>query len=283
MVLKLYKFLSLKSFVFNAFQVAKVMFGQVKTFYTYKQNLIMKYIFLTIFLINISFLKSFSQDTFKIQYDYNEPTGTREVFTLETNGVHSKFSFLELKKIDPGVILEGNYDEDFFMYKNFIDSTIYCRADFFSKKFYLKDSLFNIKWQLLNSSKLILGYLCYEAVAEFRGRTFKAFYTPNIPYPDGPWKFSGLPGLILEVSTDDNKFSYIALSISISNKFTKREDISKYKFILYSELCFQIRKIFENLIIAMKADSEPGTSCTLKITKLEIIDPRFQLGDGYAY
>ena len=32
----------------------------------------------------------------------------------------------------------------------------------------------------------------------------------------------------------------------------------------------------------MKTDIEPGASGTFKITKLEIIDPKFQLGNGYA-
>ena len=35
----------------------------------------------------------------------------------------------------------------------------------------------------------------------------------DIPINDGPWKFCGLPGLILKVSDDENLFEYLAIGL----------------------------------------------------------------------
>lgn len=54
------------------------------------------------------------------------------------------------------------------------------------------------QWELLDSAKTILGYECQLAQTDFRGRHWSAWFTPDIPISDGPWKLCGLPGLILE-------------------------------------------------------------------------------------
>ena len=56
----------------------------------------------------------------------------------------------------------------------------------------------------LPKTKKIAGYDCLSATVNFRGSTFLAYYTSDIPTTFGPWKFSGLPGLILEISSLDN-------------------------------------------------------------------------------
>ncbi len=54
------------------------------------------------------------------------------------------------------------------------------------------------RWELLDSAKTILGYECQLAQTDFRGRRWLAWFTPEIPIHDGPWKLCNLPGLILE-------------------------------------------------------------------------------------
>ena len=58
-----------------------------------------------------------------------------------------------------------------------------------------------MEWTILaENTDTILGYVCGKATCEFRGRTYTAWYAPDIPIGDGPWKFHGLPGLILKVN-----------------------------------------------------------------------------------
>lgn len=69
-----------------------------------------------------------------------------------------------------------------------------------------------LQWQLADSVKNILGYECNMATADYHGRRWTAWFTPEIPLQDGPWKFRGLPGLILEVSAAPG-FSFVATGI----------------------------------------------------------------------
>lgn len=63
----------------------------------------------------------------------------------------------------------------------------------------------NIKWQLQEEYKEISGYPCQKASTTFRGRNYEAWFTSEIPLSFGPWKFNGLPGLILEIYDQTNQ------------------------------------------------------------------------------
>ncbi|WBV57537.1 GLPGLI family protein [Chryseobacterium daecheongense] len=71
-----------------------------------------------------------------------------------------------------------------------------------------------MQWKLIDEKKNVLTYECYKAEATFRGRKFIAWYTKDIPIADGPYKFAGLPGLILEVYDDQENFHYKLLAIT---------------------------------------------------------------------
>jgi GLPGLI family protein len=60
------------------------------------------------------------------------------------------------------------------------------------------DELNPQRWEILDSVKTILDYPVQMAVSDFRGRRWTAWFAHDIPISDGPWKFSGLPGLIME-------------------------------------------------------------------------------------
>lgn len=69
-----------------------------------------------------------------------------------------------------------------------------------------KDTLEIPHWQITDSIKEIDGLSCIKASTSFRGRNWTAWFTPEIPIPEGPWKLWGLPGLI--VSAYDSKGHY---------------------------------------------------------------------------
>lgn len=69
-------------------------------------------------------------------------------------------------------------------------------------------------WKIdFNQTKEIAGYTCHAAKGNYAGRDYQAWFTTDIPISDGPWKFQGLPGLILEVSSLDNEYIYTCMSI----------------------------------------------------------------------
>lgn len=59
-----------------------------------------------------------------------------------------------------------------------------------------------IDWELTDGKRTIVGYACRRARCTFRGRSYEAWYAPEIAVSCGPWKFGGLPGLILAIRDD---------------------------------------------------------------------------------
>lgn len=68
-------------------------------------------------------------------------------------------------------------------------------------------------WTLHDEKKIIIGYKCQRATCHFRGRDFEAWFAPDIPVKRGPWKFGGLPGLILKVYDKDNLYIFEAIGL----------------------------------------------------------------------
>ena len=52
-----------------------------------------------------------------------------------------------------------------------------------------------------------------KASCDFGGRRWEAWFTPEIPYSEGPYKFCGLPGLILNIADTDGHYVFELLSI----------------------------------------------------------------------
>ncbi len=73
---------------------------------------------------------------------------------------------------------------------------------------YVED-LNQFNWEILPETKEIWGYQVQKATARFAGRDYIAWFTPEIPIPDGPYKFNGLPGLILEIQDTRGHYSFI--------------------------------------------------------------------------
>lgn len=61
--------------------------------------------------------------------------------------------------------------------------------------------------------KNVLGYKCNKAMTLFNGRSYTAWYTKDIPISEGPYRFKGLPGLILFLEDEKgfDKFEAVAI------------------------------------------------------------------------
>lgn len=76
------------------------------------------------------------------------------------------------------------------------------------KKIIAVDSLPEYTWKInKKETKQINNLTCYKATTIFRGSNITAYYTSEIPIDAGPFKFKGLPGLILEIYNTDTKGS----------------------------------------------------------------------------
>ncbi|MBO4994617.1 MAG: GLPGLI family protein [Muribaculaceae bacterium] len=80
------------------------------------------------------------------------------------------------------------------------------------------DSVPTLEWNFSsNDTDTIMGYECRKATTEFAGRNYTAWYAPELPLPFGPYKFGGLPGLILKIEDGERQFVWEAIGFQQSN------------------------------------------------------------------
>lgn len=91
--------------------------------------------------------------------------------------------------------------------------------------FLVQDTYEDLKWTITKETKTLQGFLCTKATLNFRGRDWVVWFTTDIPLSFGPWKFHGLPGLILEVYDITNKYTWRAVKIEY-----KESDLFKKDF-----------------------------------------------------
>ncbi|MDQ0783991.1 GLPGLI family protein [Chryseobacterium sp. W4I1] len=95
-----------------------------------------------------------------------------------------------------------------------------------------------LNWKISSETTKIGDYKVQKATTDFAGRKWTAWFTTDLPYQDGPYKFGGLPGLIVKVEDENGDYSfdlmknYKIAEISTLNQFgntlkVKRSDYVK--------------------------------------------------------
>ena len=117
---------------------------------------------------------------------------------------------------DPAVNLNddeyGTYEDIFFNYPDKGEITVYNR--FHNTVYEYSEPVPSLHWDISSRTDTVLGYECFMAEAEFRGRVWRTWFTYEIPMPYGPWKLGGLPGLILKAEDADSLFVFEMVGIS---------------------------------------------------------------------
>ncbi|WP_034962997.1 GLPGLI family protein [Chryseobacterium sp. FH1] len=87
--------------------------------------------------------------------------------------------------------------------------TIY-HTSIFATNVALKENK-KINWTILPDTKSIEGFKVQKATTTFGGRNWTAWFASYIQIQDGPYKFCGLPGLILNIEDDkgDHVFNLV--------------------------------------------------------------------------
>lgn len=107
-----------------------------------------------------------------------------------------------------------------YVIKSAQDSMITMYDMLMDEHVYYTEPFSEMVWEIGESTKNVLGYECIQAITDYHGREWIVWFTPDIPIQDGPWKFRGLPGLILEATTGDG-IGFFADGIEQSSKEIK--------------------------------------------------------------
>jgi len=114
------------------------------------------------------------------------------------------------------VNFEVSDEKGAILYRNFVTKEIRMRIAKIGRLFdayFYNDNWIQIEWEIKEKFKKIGSLKAQKAIGEFRGRTYTAWFTEEIPLPYGPWKLFGLPGLILEAKDSEEMFQVELVSI----------------------------------------------------------------------
>lgn len=102
---------------------------------------------------------------------------------------------------------------NFKIYKNYPSDKITVLDKIFTENYRYTEpkNLFN--WTITTEKASISGYNCQKATTEFGGRKYEAWFTSEVPVSEGPYKFSGLPGLIVKVNDTRNHYTFELISL----------------------------------------------------------------------
>lgn len=104
-----------------------------------------------------------------------------------------------------GNMILKNYDTDSLKIRELVITTVYQS----------KEEIPKFNWVLGTNEKQIGKFKVKNATTSFRGRNFEVWFTEEIPISDGPWKFTGLPGLILEAYDTKKEYVFTLKNVEI--------------------------------------------------------------------
>ncbi len=196
----------------------------------------MKKIFFLILMI--SFFYGYSQNNdsynYKFIYEYQFQVDSTDIHSLKQENMililnkeksyfysSSRFSITDLVKNNPNLNLSELMLLRKKLPKNKIKTEIEkdlrnLKLSYFEKIssyiYTFKEKLIDFNWQIKAKEKVINGILCKKATTTFAGRNYIAWFTNEIPISNGPYKFGGLPGFIIEISDSKNHHHFVLKS-----------------------------------------------------------------------
>ena len=133
--------------------------------------------------------------------------------------------------------------ELFFMKRDFANNTMTDAIELLGKSYLIEDDIQAIDWKIMNDLKEVAGHICMKAFTEdtFRNQKIVAWFAQDIPISAGPDRFSGLPGMILEIDINDGAMIMSADKIELKKLTTeldlpKKIKSKKVKFAEYHDL-----------------------------------------------
>lgn len=108
-----------------------------------------------------------------------------------------------------GALKQSVFSEGILIDNNQNIITVQRTAGLRTKKYQYDEDLPSLSWNLEVGDTIMSGFHCNKATTKLFGREYVAWYTPEINLPYGPYKFNGLPGLILRIYDVENNFDFV--------------------------------------------------------------------------
>ena len=132
------------------------------------------------------------------------------------------------------------------IFKNMTSKNITTIDHIYMQGMYEYEESFNaFNWQITAETDTINNYVCQKAICDFGGRTWEAWFTSELPFSDGPYKFCNLPGLILNVADTENHYSWKFLSIERPSELMMVYEVINDRIQTTKEGFFKLQKRYK--------------------------------------
>ena len=189
--------------------------------------------------------------------------------------VDEKSIYQDYTMVSQDSILKENIEE-MMKTKTFKDIASIVRMPKFSFKVYKKYPDMNVQyidristglfgyeespkfnWQISEEKQKIGDYTGQKATTTFGGREWTAWFSLDIPFPDGPYKFNGLPGIIVKIEDKDKEYSWVLSgnkTIEDWKEFSYGEEINAKMGMMKNDIKIISKDKFDKAFASYKQD-----------------------------
>lgn len=204
---------------------------------------------------------------YKMSYNISSQNTSKqeEIFYLFINDKESFYISENLLAKDSIIVTDQIFSYDLsklMKYRTYFVDRIYFNSymknqisfiKYNSNYFSFNNENTKLNWTVTNEKKTIGNITCSSATIESLGRKWKAYYADSYPFPYGPHRFQGLPGLIISIEDSESiyKFELIELkrkkTVYTLPRISKKVDKEDY-FKLLKDLHFS-SKVFDKFTV----------------------------------
>ncbi len=212
-------------------------------------------------LLFLLFTVLFSAQNQRFTYEYKfvkdsteQSKVTTEIMDLDITAKGSKFYSSNSKIADSILSERRNYSSKSYDYSGVIFGKVqevveklyphfktYLFINLDQNTYKVEDGR-KLVWKILPEKEIIGNLETQKATTELYGRTWNAWFSTSLPFQDGPYKFNGLPGLIVKISDRSQSHvfelkeiknlpkDYDWKSVAEKNSYTKPVSLNEDKY-----------------------------------------------------
>lgn len=116
----------------------------------------------------------------------------------------------------------------------------------FTDFYFYNEKVENQQWKVLEDTITINGFFCQTARLNYGNREWIAYFSHSIPIFDGPYKFAGLPGLIILMEDSLHHWKFELISLKNAHRNTPYGDMRFHYSIIDKEEFYKKRKFVKD-------------------------------------
>lgn len=210
--------------------------------------------------------KFYSYSTFEHDSLCSAPDG-KQLISQRFNEALKQSAQASRKEDQMKILLMGipSRASEYMIYKNYPENGKMLVQDAASHEYYkyIEDDIQKMQsWEIAEDTMTIIGYSCQKATCKWRGRKYTAWFTLDIPVSDGPYKFCGLPGLIMKVEDSKQLYCFEIQGIRKTDNEgiflaePREENVGGYKDADRKEIIAKQAKSLKNVVRKLNRDMQ---------------------------